>query len=1108
MSLDLAFGLTDEPSSSWQLGPYQVLAVLGAGMHGVVYSAVNVSSGQRVAVKIAQDAASSRVLRSELAILQTLQAEEHPGIVKVYESGEHEARFWFAMEEVPGGSLADLHRQLWRNGRVSGMPEVAGGELTRVLQVIRSLAAVLVHLQRVGIVHGDLSPDNILLRNGQQAVVADWGTVSGADVTGLSTHHGIDLATPGYCAPERLLGQGWDSRADIYSLGCIWYQLLTGVPVFSAADAEGLHRQHVHVAPTAPSRLVESCTPDLVALILSTLEKTPRRRLADPRELVARIDSMLGDTPTERHDVCTTFYPALVGRAAALTSICNALRGSCRAVVVQGEAGSGKSRILLEARHTLVASGVQAFSINLSPTSEHPLRPFAQVVSNAAEKMRGTHGQDAQAELLDDLELYLHSDDWRRSTTSDDLTRHRYFGAVVTALEIVSGSVRTCWVFDDVDQSDYLCQDFLRWFAAQPEPSNLAFLVSTNQGWYPNANAPRAEGVHTVTLDALTWRETAELCGEILAVADVHSELIDPVFRATKGNPFGVERLLRNAARVNALERRGPLATLGANANLHALSTTLDQVGSLGPSGDRTLQAAAIVGRSFDAGDVEEFLGRSLGEPPTAVRESLELMAARGLVFRVGPENYRFTHEITRASVEASLHESESARLHEARARQLEASKVAILPLAQIGLHWARAKNAQRAIPYLRRAAKMLSSRAAIVDAIELAQQAHQLSEHQGPDQPLHARVSLELIRLYAKAGRHQDVLRVASTALATAARPNLTHARIHRCASVSSRIISDYPNAEGHVQKGLTLTSAPARAKVAWTREWLELELSRSKLLYVQGRVDDSRVLLDRVMPIARRQGTAPLRAEFYMAASNAILLGRRYAFSKKALFYQRRALEAYQRHGGAPASVAMALFDVAFVLLLGEPDGYIEALDLLSQAEALATSSKDAVMEARVSTYQAIALRRMRRTAECERAASLATERARACGLRGYVGAAHACHAWVALMRDQAEQVFTRVANARENWWRAERTIQSRQAEYPFQWLANLPLLAVQLSEGTANEVGETIDELLHPRQARLSEPLQVRLLRLRRAGVTTDADFREVDACLRLANELRYL
>ena len=206
---------------------------------GEVWQATDEMLGRPVAVKllIAQDADPSAAARFRMEA-QTSASLSHPHVVGVYDFGSWEHRFYLVMELVEGGSLAH---------------ETAGGaRLTpqRVADIAAGAAAGLAAAHRQGVVHRDIKPGNLLLTPDGTVKLGDFGIARFLDdpAAGLTTTGQI-VGTGLYLAPERALGKNAGPASDVYSLGCVLYQLLTGNPPFRADTATGLLYQHVDAAP-------------------------------------------------------------------------------------------------------------------------------------------------------------------------------------------------------------------------------------------------------------------------------------------------------------------------------------------------------------------------------------------------------------------------------------------------------------------------------------------------------------------------------------------------------------------------------------------------------------------------------------------------------------------------------------------------------------------------------------------------------------------------------------------------------------------------------------------------------------------------------------------
>jgi serine/threonine-protein kinase len=259
-----------------QVPGYEVEAVLGYGGMGVVYRARQRALDRSVAVKmlLAGPFASQQELgrfRRETAALACLR---HPNIVQVYDAGDVDGRPYFAMELVEGGSLAQ---------KLSGTPQPA----RPAAALVSTLGGAVEAAHKSGIVHRDLKPANILLTSDGTPKVSDFGLarrLGGGD--GL-TRTGAALGTPSYMAPEQAQGRAdaVGPATDVYALGAILYELLTGRPPFRAETDLETVQQVISREPVPPSRLNPTVPRDLETVCLKCLHKEPRRRAALAEDL-------------------------------------------------------------------------------------------------------------------------------------------------------------------------------------------------------------------------------------------------------------------------------------------------------------------------------------------------------------------------------------------------------------------------------------------------------------------------------------------------------------------------------------------------------------------------------------------------------------------------------------------------------------------------------------------------------------------------------------------------------------------------------------------------------------------------------------------------------
>jgi serine/threonine protein kinase/Flp pilus assembly protein TadD len=294
---------------------YEILEELGRGGMGVVYKARHLGLQRLVALKmiLAGAHAGATGLARFRAEAEAVAQLQHPNIVQIYETGEHEGRPYFSLEFVEGGSLEQRMQE-------TPTPPRAAAEL------VETLARTMDVAHQRGIVHRDLKPANILLglgggsstvhRKAQQATaatslaldhwsrntvpkIADFGLVKRVNDDSSQTHSGTIIGTPSYMAPEQAEGKNREvgPPADIYALGAILYDLLTGRPPFKAGNPIDTIRQVIEQEPVPPRQLEPRVPLDLETICLKCLEKEPARRYASAGELAADLRRFLDEEP-------------------------------------------------------------------------------------------------------------------------------------------------------------------------------------------------------------------------------------------------------------------------------------------------------------------------------------------------------------------------------------------------------------------------------------------------------------------------------------------------------------------------------------------------------------------------------------------------------------------------------------------------------------------------------------------------------------------------------------------------------------------------------------------------------------------------------------------
>jgi serine/threonine-protein kinase len=274
---------------------YTIVREIGRGGMASVFLADDPKHGRQVAVKVLLPELSAAIgaerFAREIRLVARLQ---HPHILPLYDSGEADGLLFFVMPYVEGESL---RQRLMRSGPLS-LAETTG--------IVRQIADALDYAHAHDVIHRDLKPENILVSGGQ-ALLADFGVArSGSDVGGGTlTGVGVTLGTPAYMSPEQATGErGIDGRSDVYALGCVCYEMLSGQPPFFGDNVMALISQHVLAAPP---RLIGAVgtTPDSVAdAVARALSKDPADRFATAGAFAAALEAgLVADrAPTARDE--------------------------------------------------------------------------------------------------------------------------------------------------------------------------------------------------------------------------------------------------------------------------------------------------------------------------------------------------------------------------------------------------------------------------------------------------------------------------------------------------------------------------------------------------------------------------------------------------------------------------------------------------------------------------------------------------------------------------------------------------------------------------------------------------------------------------------------
>ncbi len=756
-----------------RFGPYRVRRVLGRGGMGIVYAAVHDHSGKEVAIKtvVAPSSRSLAAMRQEISFLRS---QRHPGVVQIFEDGVIDGDPWYAMDLLEGRTLDDLNRSLWPRGVVESRaegsaaageeapprpaPPAGGGRLRDALSIFARLCPPLSFVHRAGIVHCDLKPANVFVRNDEQPILMDFGLLSRASgAIGRETLEvgGLRGTLP-YLAPELIRGRIPDARADLYALGCMLYESITGRPPFIAGSAHGLLEAHLYREPVPPSRLVTGLPKEIDDLIAGLLAKAPENRIggADVVEEVLARQLETTSSPAVVPSKPYLFRPRLVGRDAVVEEIqalCRDVeRGQGHLMLLGGESGIGKTFLASECAQQAMRRGfdiVAGECVALAPTA---LAPFHELLQRAADRCRGG-GPDMVSRLFGSLRTVrllsrygpalqhvVGKDEEELPALPPPAERERVLDAMREVLGRLTDDAPLLLVIDDLQWADDLSLTLLDSLTPEFLSSHRLLVVALYRSEETSPAVTRLlekRHVRSISLKRLDDGALTAMVGDLLS-ATPPVELMRALTQHSEGNPFFVAEYLRAAASEGRLvhtsagwglaegEALAPhgLADLALPRLLQELVER--RLRLLSEGAQRAAEVASVLGREFTA----SMLTAVARAVPTDMATWTEEMVERQLVDRTGDERLRFAHDKIRESAYARIETERRRALHRAAADALESEYTDPLALgpryAELAYHCHRGDAPARAIEYFEKAAEHALRSSANADAVRFFREA------------------------------------------------------------------------------------------------------------------------------------------------------------------------------------------------------------------------------------------------------------------------------------------------------------------------------------------------------------------------------------------------
>jgi predicted ATPase/class 3 adenylate cyclase len=944
-----------------------VKSFLGEGGRKRVYLAHDSKLDRDVAIAVIKtggldEAGLARVHREAQAMGRL---GDHPFVVTIHDIGDEGGQPYIVSQYMAGGDLEGMLQRA-ENHRLS---------INQAVAIANQIRQALEYAHSQGIIHRDLKPGNIWLTEApsvasgqpQTAKLGDFGLAVALDRSRV-TVAGMMMGTVAYMPPEQALGREADARSDLYSWGCVFYEMVTGRPPFLGDDTVAIISQHINTAPVAPSWHNPEVPRALEALILRCLAKDPNER----PESAAAIPEALGAIAETSSTVAQQAVQAdanpldrlaggvFVGREKEMDELRagleDALSGRGRLLMLVGEPGIGKTRTSEEfatyagLRNAQVlwgrcyeGEGAPAYWpwVQLIRSYVHDRDPqelmsemgpgaadIAQVVSEVKERLPGLPAPPA---------------------LEPEQARFRLFDSITTFLKNASKGQPIVLVLDDLHWADKPSLLLLQFLARELRGGRLLVL-----GTYRDVELRRGhplsqtlgelarEGLsQRILLRGLSERDVARFI-EITAGVEPPKALVEAVYRETEGNPFFVNEIVRLLVADGRLEKPEEVKSWSVTIPQGVREVVGRRLDHLSEECNRVLTIGSVIGREFGLRTLEKVIQRQAKDERLKgdrLLEALEEAVAARVIAEMPRmvDRYSFSHALIRETLYEELSTARRVRLHRQIGEVIEELDSGDLEahLPQLAYHFfegAQGGDVDKAIDYATQAGERATVLLAYEEAVghhEVALQAHELLDK--PDEAQRCELLLALGDAQVKAGEPQKALETCERAVGTArelgAAELLARAAI---AYADARFFGGGSSEESarHLEEALTVIDEG-------DSELRALALSRLPrvMMFSQRSTEEKVATAQQALDIADRMGDSALRAE--------ALHGMRWALwepqnVEERLTVSTEMVELYEQLGDKAMAATAHGWRLTDLLEVGETqnvDAEIEAFEKLAE-------------------------------------------------------------------------------------------------------------------------------------------------------------------------------
>ncbi|MDX1417122.1 MAG: protein kinase, partial [Candidatus Promineifilaceae bacterium] len=733
---------------------YRLDREIGRGAMGVVFRAYDTLLHREIAIKMLYTTGLGTEGRNHL--LQEARAAaglNHPNIIAIFDAGE---------TKIDGRVLPYIVMEFLEGVTLHEQPPESFAE---TLAITRQLCSALDHAHQNGMTHRDLKPENVMIAGDGVVKLMDFGLAR--SITASMTAEGTIKGTLFYMAPETLKGEKIDARADLYALGIMLYEMTTGRLPFDSTDPVAVISQHLHAPVVRPAVHNPELPQNIDQLIVQLLAKEPDKRPSSAAEILSILDRSsqtqeMAVEPQPSTQLDRIVRGRLVGRSttwSAVRALWNqAVSGEGQVLLISGEAGVGKTRLVHELIALARVSGGQALSGACYAEGGTPYGPFRTILR----EILSAQAMPLPDQVLIDL-LHLLPDirPIYPNVLSDSVEDHHreqphLIESVATALRAIGEQRPLLLVLEDLHWADSGTIALLLHLARFGH--GQAMLVAVT---FRDVEIDRARALHAALLDMrrerlghhlklnrLDHAETGTLLATLLD-GDVTKEFLDEIYQQTEGNPFFVEEMCKALINSGHLFFAGgrwhhpPLKEVGIPPTIQVAIQR--RVQKLSPEAQSIIELAAVMGRDFEF----DTLLQAGTVPEDVVIEAIDEALGAQLIeerYDAQPATYAFVHNLIPAAILSGQRTLHFRRLHQRVASVLE--KEYPQALERLAYHFIEAGQSKKGMTYLLQAGDSARILYAHSDALTAYNQALELAQNQ-KDTATSARILLKLGQTY-----------------------------------------------------------------------------------------------------------------------------------------------------------------------------------------------------------------------------------------------------------------------------------------------------------------------------------------------------------------------